>query len=59
MNHDREHWITHRAHELWLEADKPEGRDQEHWFQAASERGVWEAEIAGMDGHELTLAISD
>jgi hypothetical protein len=59
MNHEREHWISQRAHELWLEAGSPDGSDQEHWFQAASERDKWEAEIAGMDGHELTLAISD
>lgn len=26
--------ITARAHRLWIEAGRPEGRDQEHWAEA-------------------------
>lgn len=40
-----EEQIKQRAHELWEEAGRPEGRDREFWHQAerdlqgASERG--------------------
>jgi hypothetical protein len=26
--------ITQRAHRLWIEAGRPEGRDREHWAEA-------------------------
>ena len=33
--------VVHRAHKLWEEAGKPEGRDQEFYFEA--ERQLQEA----------------
>ncbi|MEW5728926.1 MAG: DUF2934 domain-containing protein [Pseudomonadota bacterium] len=29
--------IRHRAHQIWEEEGRPEGRDQEHWRRAARE----------------------
>ncbi len=36
-----EHRIRQRAHEIWLEEDKPEGRALTHWLRAR-----WELENA-------------
>ena len=29
-----EHRIRQRAHEIWTEEGKPDGRDKEHWLRA-------------------------
>ncbi len=29
--------IAARAYEIWLESGRPNGKDQEHWFQAERE----------------------
>jgi hypothetical protein len=34
MTNPSEHQIRARAHELWEQAGKPEGRDDEFWQQA-------------------------
>ena len=34
---ERELRIKKRAHEIWVARGQPEGRDKEHWQQAASE----------------------
>ncbi len=31
----REERIRAKAHELWIEAGRPEGRDDAHWMKAA------------------------
>lgn len=42
MNNDREEQIRARAHQIWEEEGRPEGREQEHWNKAAQE----------MEGHQ-------
>ncbi|WP_075292825.1 response regulator [Pararhizobium arenae] len=37
MDHEAYNWISRRAHELWQEEGHPNGRDREHWSQAAQE----------------------
>ena len=37
MLNDRETLIRDRAHAIWQEEGKPEGRDREHWERAAAE----------------------
>jgi hypothetical protein len=37
MNIDREKSIRNRAYEIWHQQGCPDGRDQEHWDQAARE----------------------
>lgn len=44
MNNDREEQIRARAHQIWEEEGRPEGREQEHWSKAARE----------MEGHRAT-----
>lgn len=39
MTTGREDRIRQRAHELWEEQGRPEGRHDEHWRQASSEIG--------------------
>jgi hypothetical protein len=39
MTEDREAKIRRRAHELWEEQGKPEGRETEFWHQAEREVG--------------------
>jgi len=34
--------IRARAHQIWIEEGKPDGRDKEHWLRAR-----WELERAG------------
>jgi hypothetical protein len=34
---DREDSIRQRAHRIWEDEGRPEGRDREHWDQAARE----------------------
>jgi hypothetical protein len=40
-----EHRVRARAHQIWTEEGKPDGRDKEHWLRAR-----WEIEREG--GHE-------
>ncbi|HEY9211849.1 MAG TPA: DUF2934 domain-containing protein [Ancylobacter sp.] len=44
---EREHLIRERAHRLWEEEGHPEGRAEEHWFQAK--------EIVAMEGRRDTF----
>ena len=46
-------WIKTRAYSLWEQAGRPNGRDQEHWSQAAAEREALERTKASPDGKEI------
>ncbi|MBB5576833.1 MULTISPECIES: DUF2934 domain-containing protein [Rhizobium] len=48
-------WIKKRAYSLWEEAGRPDGRDQEHWNQAAAEREDLERTRASVDGEEILI----
>jgi hypothetical protein len=37
MSGDREEQIRRRAHELWEQSGRPEGRETEFWLQAERE----------------------
>ena len=37
MTDDREDKIRRRAHELWQQAGQPDGRPDDHWYQAERE----------------------
>src|SRR4051812_29435920 len=37
MTVNRNAWIQERAYNLWLEAGRPHGTDQEHWYRAERE----------------------
>jgi hypothetical protein len=37
-----EHRVRTRAHQIWIEEGKPDGRDKEHWLRAH-----WEIEREG------------
>jgi hypothetical protein len=39
MTEDRERRIRERAHEIWEQEGRPEGRQEEHWRQASQEIG--------------------
>ena len=43
MAGDRERLIRERAYEIWEREGRPEGRDAEHWRQAAAELAAGEA----------------
>ena len=43
-----EHRIRERAHEIWINEGRPEGRAMEHWLRAK-----WELEQAPQPEHEL------
>lgn len=32
----KEDQIAARAHQIWVDQGRPQGRDEEHWFQALS-----------------------
>lgn len=49
MSDDREERIRKRAHELWEAAGRPEGKQDEHWFQATREIDQGAGEIGGDD----------
>jgi len=46
MGTDREEWISKRAYELWEQAGRPEGQDEEQWHAASAE---WESEFGPVD----------
>lgn len=33
-------WVKERAYYIWLEAGKPEGEHEVHWFKAVEEAGL-------------------
>ena len=53
---DREDRIRERAYEIWISDGRPEGREKEHWEQAASEVGNTgqEAEQDAAEGEAST-----
>jgi len=40
MNANREENIRRRAHQIWEDEGRPEGKDAEHWERAAREIGA-------------------
>ena len=44
--------ISKRAYEIWEREGKPEGREQEHWFQAEHE--LREEGLKGQKGRKIT-----
>ncbi|RSC21419.1 DUF2934 domain-containing protein [Agrobacterium sp. FDAARGOS_525] len=48
-----ENWIRNRAYEIWEAEGHPEGRDLDHWLQAASDYLAKEGEAPA----DLTVAI--
>ena len=47
MTTEREDRIRQRAHQLWEEQGRPEGRHDEHWQQASSEIGEDDGDSQG------------
>jgi hypothetical protein len=47
--------VIHRAYELWEQAGKPEGRDQEFYHQAERELAVSEPEVAADEKQKTFL----
>ncbi len=43
---ERDEWIARKAYDLWEQAGRPQGLDQEHWQHAAHQ---WER-----DAHSAT-----
>jgi hypothetical protein len=50
MTDDREEKIRKRAHELWLQQGRPDGKPDDHWYQAEREIDQGDGEIEGDDG---------
>lgn len=42
MNDERQEWISKRAYALWEADGRPDGKDHQHWEQAARERAELE-----------------
>ena len=57
MNQERDDLIRERAHAIWQAEGCPDGRQEQHWGQAAAELSQAQAEAA-QDG-EATLASDD
>ena len=54
MTDDREEKIRRRAHELWQQEGQPDGRPDDHWYQAEREIDQGgEGEIEGDDTPNL------
>ena len=49
---DREERIRQRAHEIWEREGRPEGREQQHWYQALEEIAVEEDGSLSAAGEE-------
>jgi hypothetical protein len=47
--------VTHRAYQLWEQAGKPEGRDQEFYHQAERELAGQASEITADEGEKTFL----
>ena len=43
MEVDREELIRERAHAIWEEEGRPEGKDRQHWARATAEVDATEA----------------
>jgi len=55
---DREERIRQRAHEIWEREGRPEGREQQHWYQALEEITVEEDGSLSAAGEEDPEPIS-
>ncbi|MEZ2126196.1 MULTISPECIES: DUF2934 domain-containing protein [unclassified Sinorhizobium] len=55
MKDERTEWIRMRAYALWEAAGRPDGCDQQHWFEASVERELMERTRASLDGSEVLL----
>ncbi|WEX10435.1 DUF2934 domain-containing protein [Chelativorans sp. AA-79] len=53
MTTEREDRIRRRAYELWEQEGRPEGREWDHWVQAAREVEAEEGGHAGPGGAEI------
>ena len=49
---DREEQVRQRAHEIWEREGRPEGREQQHWYQALEEIAVEEDGSLSAAGEE-------
>ena len=67
MPEDREHLIRARAHALWEQEGRPEGRHHDHWQRASQERGNGSHQQQGgpsdsdepaLEGHEQPIGES-
>ena len=50
---DREERIRQRAHEIWEREGRPEGREQQHWYQALEEITVEEEGSLSSAGRKI------
>ena len=55
---NREERIRQRAHEIWEREGRPEGREQQHWYQALEEIMVEEEGSLSSAGEEDPEPIS-
>ena len=55
MNEVSEHDIRARAHELWQQAGKPEGKHDEFWLQAEQELKAGKPDPKTLDKAEPRL----
>ncbi|MCW5706683.1 MAG: DUF2934 domain-containing protein [Shinella sp.] len=53
MTDDREEKIRKRAHELWQQEGRPDGKPDDHWYQAEREIDQGDGEIEGDDEPNL------
>jgi hypothetical protein len=58
MSGDMEERIRRRAHEIWEQAGRPEGHDEEHWAQAHREITATDTagQQAGVESNLSTVA---
>jgi len=49
---DREERIRQRAHEIWEREGRPEGREEQHWYQACEDIAVEEDGSLSAAGEE-------
>jgi hypothetical protein len=58
MSSDMEERIRRRAHEIWEQAGRPEGHDEEHWAQAHREITATDTagQQAGVESNLSTVA---
>jgi hypothetical protein len=59
MEKPTEEQIRSRAHELWEQAGKPEGREDEFWRQAERELNETERRRDTANGPEPTMLFPD
>ena len=51
MTEDRDEKIRKRAHELWLQEGQPDGRPDDHWYQA--EREIDQGGTGEIEGDDI------